>query len=677
MVFTLALQTVIYYFGGDSIDFAKRTRKMKRLLPLIILVMLMAFNSSAQTKRALIVAIGDYPAETKWRPINSLNDVPLIQTALEKQGFSEFTVLKNEQATKNGIEQAFKDLAEATQPNDIVVIHFSSHGQRIADDDQDELDGYDEAIVSYGAQAFYSATYHGEEHLRDDEIEDLVMAIRIRAGKNGDVLMIADACHSGTISRGEISRGGQPPLEDPNNPPLARGQEDVGLYQPPKPSRGNDNNISPFVLISASQASEVNYEYQGAGSLSTAINRTVSKLGEKASYRSFFAQILKEMSEIAPNQVPAIEGDIDRELFAGKSVSQENYYLPSKLFGASMNVWGGTLNGLFKDTEVAIFPAGTTNSKEGTPITTGKVINAEGTWSKIALDKALTEDPSAYWVFVTKQTYGDISVGVRLSLKSAEKQAALMAALNGFGLVKTDVEKPEFILTGGDYNLVTIVRASDQSVFEDEVDISGDADDLKEILKNYAKGNFIKNMDMRYPGIDVEFEFIPIRIDDNENILDTLTIEEISKNGVMAVNEHIGVHIKVTNKGTRKAFFAIVDIQPDGKINGIIPDPDPMSGHQAEQFELAPGKSYIIPDHKVIFGAPYGGEVFKLFASKRPIDFRPILSGDGKTRSAMTEMEVLFSDSLDAATRGGKSSAVSTSMEASTYAISFRIEEEH
>ncbi len=62
--------------------------------------------------------------------------------------------------------------------------------------------------------------------------------------------------------------------------------------------------------------------------------------------------------------------------------------------------------------------------------------------------------------------------------------------------------------------------------------------------------------------------------------------------------------------------------------------------------------------------------------TKDPIDFRPILSGLGRTRSEMTELDMLFDDSLQAATRGGQSTTVSSNMEASTYSIGFRIQED-
>jgi len=52
-------------------------------------------------KRALIIAIGDYPDSLGWGKISSTNDVPLIKRALEGQDFREqnITIITDRQAT--------------------------------------------------------------------------------------------------------------------------------------------------------------------------------------------------------------------------------------------------------------------------------------------------------------------------------------------------------------------------------------------------------------------------------------------------------------------------------------------------------------------------------------------------------------------------------------------------
>src|SRR5690242_20241206 len=105
---------------------------MKKSLLIALVFSLSAYCTMAQTKRALIIAIGNYPDPEKnlWVELSSLHDVPLVQTALEKQNFKPENIwtLLDEQATKAGIEKALDKLIDSAKAGDIIVIHISSHG---------------------------------------------------------------------------------------------------------------------------------------------------------------------------------------------------------------------------------------------------------------------------------------------------------------------------------------------------------------------------------------------------------------------------------------------------------------------------------------------------------------------------------------------------------------------
>ena len=173
---------------------------------LLILVFLASIHLDAKgDKHALIIAVGDYQPETGWKVISSKNDVPLIQGALVSQGFEEnhITVITDEQATKAGILNALDALLNTVNTGDVVVVHYSGHGQQITDDNGDEIDGYDEAMVPFDAHArLRKGVYEGENHIRDDRIGEILTALRAKVGPNGSVMLIMDSCHSGTASRG-------------------------------------------------------------------------------------------------------------------------------------------------------------------------------------------------------------------------------------------------------------------------------------------------------------------------------------------------------------------------------------------------------------------------------------------------------------------------------------------
>jgi hypothetical protein len=96
------------------------------MMCLFFMVISLGFGFAQPTKHALIIAIGDYPKETDWGKISSVNDIELLKSSLTKQDFTDFAILKNEEATKAGIIEAFKALTQRCQPGDIGIIMMMS-----------------------------------------------------------------------------------------------------------------------------------------------------------------------------------------------------------------------------------------------------------------------------------------------------------------------------------------------------------------------------------------------------------------------------------------------------------------------------------------------------------------------------------------------------------------------
>ena len=173
------------------------------------LLLLLSLSVSAQTKRALIIGLGEQQ-DKAWNKINGDKDVPLVQGMLKSAGFKSVTTLVNRQATKTGIIGAFRKMAASCKQGDVVYVHYSGHGQQMTDVHNDEKDGLDECWIPYDAYRKASATYHGEKHLTDDELNVYLNAIRHKIGAKGKLLVVIDACHSGDGTRGdndEVVRG--------------------------------------------------------------------------------------------------------------------------------------------------------------------------------------------------------------------------------------------------------------------------------------------------------------------------------------------------------------------------------------------------------------------------------------------------------------------------------------
>lgn len=178
-----------------------------RRCALLFFILSIATVSVAQTRYALLVGIGQYPADSGWMQIHGENDISIISSILLEQGFLEenITSLSNETATKQAIVASLNDVREKAQRGDAIYIHFSGHGQQVTDLDGDEDDHFDEAWVPYDAAKRYeSGVYEGQNHILDDELNLFLNGLRAKVGPQGKIVVVSDACHSGSGSRGSI-----------------------------------------------------------------------------------------------------------------------------------------------------------------------------------------------------------------------------------------------------------------------------------------------------------------------------------------------------------------------------------------------------------------------------------------------------------------------------------------
>ena len=241
-------------------------RKLNIIVIISAIVVMMvgfsAYSAEAQTKRALLVGVSDYgnvdEDPYKWANISGANDIALLTPLFTEQGYS-VTSLVDGQATHAGITAALDQLASNSQKGDIVYIHFSMHGQPFEDLNGDEEDGWDEALIPVDAEMLYAeGVYEGKNHLLDDELEGYFNQIRNKLGSEGQLVVILDACHSGTASRGDDDhiRGTREGFTRSGND-----------YTPDRTQETNDyftvattQNQSPVMFIEACRSYQVNRE---------------------------------------------------------------------------------------------------------------------------------------------------------------------------------------------------------------------------------------------------------------------------------------------------------------------------------------------------------------------------------------------------------------------------------
>lgn len=279
---------------------------MQRLtLPLLALV-LCCLTASA-TSRALVIGIGDYPAERGWHKINGDKDVPLVTDLLLRNGFDRqyIATLVNEQATKTNILRAFHSLAKNAERGDVIYIHFSGHGQRITDLNGDEKGvdkGWDEAWIPYDAGKEYQQdVYWGQNHLIDDELNTYLTRLRRKVGKEGRIVVVADACHS---SGGTRASGDGIPEESW----IERGSTDYFILPPSMEVPIESANTEDWIFFSACLSSQTNYEYRGNGSLTYALCHLPAPLSAYTA-DELIEQVRAEVKQLIPFlQVPQLDG---------------------------------------------------------------------------------------------------------------------------------------------------------------------------------------------------------------------------------------------------------------------------------------------------------------------------------------------------------------------------------
>ncbi|MEV6491533.1 caspase family protein [Actinoplanes sp. NPDC051633] len=138
-------------------------------------------------KYALCIGINDYPG-TGSDLSGCVNDANDWAEELTKRGF-EIEMMLDAQATGAAMRDGMRRVLQRAGSGDTVVITYSGHGTWVRDDNGDEPDGRDEALVPYDIAA--------NGPLLDDELYD-ILCDRARGVRP---IMISDSCHSGTVAK--------------------------------------------------------------------------------------------------------------------------------------------------------------------------------------------------------------------------------------------------------------------------------------------------------------------------------------------------------------------------------------------------------------------------------------------------------------------------------------------
>lgn len=667
----------------------------------VLLVTCNGIFTYAQTKRALIIAIGNYePAKTRWTPINVDNDVQLLQEALLKQGFPKenIAVLRDQAATRAGIDKALDRLAQSCGKGDVVVVHFSSHGQQLEDDGDDEMDQLDEAIVPY--DAVYSSNpvefqKYAPGYFRDDQFGEKVTLIRNNLGGKGDLLVLMDACHSGTGTRGPgiaVVRGSKPPMVSTKFNSKQEPVKDVaGVFK--ETSRvALQPDAATYVVLSGAQAQELNYETidenrKATGSLSYAFTKALSTLEGPTTYRSLFAAIENIMREKSPKQKPVMEGDgTDRELFGGRYLRQKPYFLlvPGGNSTDLAEISGGSVSGVTVGSVVSFYPAGTTDPAGKDPVVKGTVTATRNFSATVKLEKPspgiFKQNP---WVFITELSYGTSRIKLKVNSSIPGAASKVQTAFRDFKLVELNANGGLYLDTLGSRDQWIYKYANSGLPFGSETFSLSDTAAMKETLRRFDRFQYLQNLKFSETGLAASVEIV--FLDANKNI-DAAKLASRTKLTGLELQEGDEVYLKIKNTGDKRFYINIVDVQPDGKINPVLPNKNlkDKDGYpaaiRAEDCLVNKGDSLLLKNLTIKIWPPYGEETLKVFLSGEKLDLEDILTddnNDSKSRGSggvLNNMAKIFKNSRPAGngTRGTET-RVNTAQNGTIFSVGFTI----
>jgi hypothetical protein len=205
----------------DFACFNLERQSVNRLKWILVTTALLAFSAVAEAKTmALLVGAADYNSESGITDLlGPRNDVSILWRALRARDVksedivvltdklplnTNFPVAKGLAESANVLAE-FDRLTEVAQKGDTVIFYYSGHGVRQPDnpaepEDEPEADGMDQVILPTDVGAYDPIKMTLKNAIIDDVLGRKISAIR---AKGAFVWAVIDACHSGTVTRGD------------------------------------------------------------------------------------------------------------------------------------------------------------------------------------------------------------------------------------------------------------------------------------------------------------------------------------------------------------------------------------------------------------------------------------------------------------------------------------------
>jgi len=532
--------------------------------------------------------------------------IPLMSKALRGRGIDDLTTLDGPSATRDGILDALGRLRDTSEQGDLVVVYYTGHGAQISDDDQDELDGLDEAWIAVGAVDTLDPASSDAELgvIRDDDIGELVDGIAAAVGPQGHVLVVIDACHSGSGTRGQaadmlIGRTFGSPS----------GQETGSGWAGPL----GDN----LVVVSAARHDQTATwtSTEQAGVLTGLMAPMLAQAKPDQSYRALQLRLREELGRAGHGQEPQVEGAADTTVLSGRG-TQQPYFEVARRSGDRVHLRGGTLGGLTVGTKISLFPPGT-REPHGEPLAVGVVVDAGLAGAEVELDGPAPATDA--WALVTEP--GPPSL-LRWTLDpSAEKLATELRGYLGEvpGLVESESGPWTLTVTGGGkHRRLTAVH--DEGTRLDGPLLKAPDEEgwrtLQRAMGRAAAHAMLRDATLTDPNYEL---VIRLRTPVLDTTAGTCKVTAVTRPSFEEAERSLFVGdaavVEVLFEGARAAHLTIVVFTPEGEAVPLYPPPG--ASNAAGELPLV-GSFLVDPTECRAFDSP-GIYVFKAWATAEPM----------------------------------------------------------
>ncbi|MFZ4632749.1 MAG: caspase family protein [Saprospiraceae bacterium] len=594
---------------------------------LVTILLFCALNLGAQTNvRALFVGVGSYPEQSGWNVLNSANDLALLSEVLLARGVPQDNIhlLSDEAATMAGIEQALDQLTAEAKEGETVWFHFSGHGQQVQDDNADELDGLDEALVPYDAQKNWeTGEYEGEKHLRDDKLGKRLVDLRLRLGKKGSLVITIDACHSGTGTRGYANaRGTDVIMADSAwlKSLSARIRIDAGdalENQPP----GAD--AAPWVLLFSSAPHELSFETNkpdghNTGLFTATVARAFAQANPQTTYEALFASVRQHMLGVTTQQTPQIEGDVQLHLGGGTWMASPGYFAVKSVQDAQyVTIDAGQLQGIYPGAQLAFYAPEVSDTAGVEPFARG-VAEAGDLFSfDVALNAPAERDLlSTAKVWQTRAGSAFQAAAIRVDLPEGPLRTAVANQIKQNPFLTWHGDQAGDFIVDGMATQVRLLRADGHELTR----VPADAlpDEAARLLLSKARENLLashlRQLECADPLFKARFELVE---------LDGFT--PIAERRFQAGRQF---RLLVENTGTEPFYFSMLEIMANDALELLSPYERPAS-----EYFLAPGKQYASEFYIETTDAR-GTDVLKLLLSPAPLSWSWLQASRGEAPDA-------------------------------------------